>query len=730
MAHPGVATCWPWRTAPTNLIRERLPRRSRHASPPPARAGTARTRRGVGIAALGLVMTTFATTGIHAAAPTAPATGRPPQAAATAGADQTSDELLEAARLKARAGATAEALAELRAANTLVKQSKGGEAAELLPILDMAAELLVADGQFAAAESPLKRSMAIREALVAKGVAVPDDHVAAGLAMLGTVRAARGGFIDAKPLLTRAVALFGKALGTSNPSTTATLLRLGEVCLALGEMDHALGAFRDTMDRALDRGGAADGDFSIAAARLARTLALAGRVGEGTDLLASALTDSRQAAGDRPELAPLLRELADLQLAAGDAGGAAATADDALEIDRSSLGDDHPAAAIDRLLRLRADVAAGDASGLDDADAFVARLAADAAQDSPLAAAGLRCAAALAADVQDGQRALDCWRRALETDVRLLGEDHADTAADRTGLARCLLEANAVAEARTLADRAVDALEQSRGPAHPETLAAVALAGVTATLLGDSSRAATLLDRLLAADAPRSGPRADHDLARLAEGVAAFKERAGDDAGAAAIRDAPLATRLRQFGETGPEVVAMLVQLADARHDGGAPEAAVPLYERAVSLASQAHGPDHPEVAAILTPLARSLRATNAHGAAAGVLARALAIWQATVGPDHPTTLATVKALALVNLALDRQEAALPLMTRLLAAYDADPSTPPADVARLVRKLGQIHEARGDADVARRYRARAEKLEKSAMTAVESPASGRDQDRR
>ena len=171
----------------------------------------------------------------------------------------------------------------------------------------------------------------------------------------------------------------------------------------------------------------------------------------------------------------------------------------------------------------------------------------------------------------------------------------------------------------------------------------------------------------------------------------------------------------------------MLVQLAEARHDGGAPAAAVPLYELAVSLASETHGSDHPEVAAILTPLARSLRATDANEAAAGALGRALAIWEATVGPDHPTTMATVKALALVLLALDRQEEALPLMTRLLAGYDADPSTPPADVARLLRKLGQIHAARGDAELGRGYSTRAETLEKRAAA---SAAPSRPQDRR
>jgi hypothetical protein len=46
-------------------------------------------------------------------------------------------------------------------------------------------------------------------------------------------------------------------------------------------------------------------------------------------------------------------------------------------------------------------------------------------------------------------------------------------------------------------------------------------------------------------------------------------------------------------------------------------------------------------------------------------------------------------------------------MTRLLAAYDADPATPPTDTIKLLKKLAQIHESRGEAEIARSYLERA-----------------------
>jgi len=636
------------------------------------------------------------------------------------------EDLLAAAREKAAAGATAEALTDLRAANALVKQAQGSEAPELLPILDMAADLLIADGQLEAAESPVKRALALRETLAARGAAMPDAELAGSLAALGTLRAARGGFVDAEPLLGQAVARFTKALGPTHASTTATLLRLAEVQLGLGKPTDAEASCRAALERALERDGPGDPEVPAAAGRLARTLAFVGRPAAGIDAFATAIADLRRAVGDSADIPPLLRDLADLQLAAGDTAAAAATADDALDIDRGQRGDEHPAAAIDRLLRIRADVAAGASGDLAAADAIAKRLAADAAGDEPLAAAALRCAALLAADVQDAPRAAECWRLALDADRRILGEDHADAATDRVGLARGLLAAGDAAEAGALADRAADALTLARGPAHPETLEAAALAGGAAAARGDLASAARQLDRILAAQAPRSGPYADRDLARLAEGVALLREKAGDTTAAAATRDAPLAMRQRQFGESGPEAMAMLVQLAEARHDAGAPAAAVPLYEKALALVEKAHGPDHPEVAAILAPLGSSLRAADEHAAAAAAFSRALAIWEATVGPDHPATLATVKALALAWLAAGIEDDALPLMKRLLAGYDADPSTPPLDVARLVRKLGKIHRARGEDDIARAYLDRADAIEKelSGGAAAAPPARG------
>ena len=150
-----------------------------------------------------------------------------------------------------------------------------------------------------------------------------------------------------------------------------------------------------------------------------------------------------------------------------------------------------------------------------------------------------------------------------------------------------------------------------------------------------------------------------------------------------------------------------MVRLANARQASGNHTDAVTLYQKAIEIMEQVRSATDPEVAAILVPLAVSHRAVGANEQAEESLARGLAIWEASVGPDHPVTIATLKPLALVRLALRKNDAALPLMARLLASYDADPATPQTDTIKLLKKLAQIHETRGEAEIARSYLERA-----------------------
>lgn len=613
-------------------------------------------------------------------------------------------QLLKDAQRKREAGQITEALADLRNANALIKKAKGAGHPDVLPVLDMAGTLLFENGQIAEAMTPLGKAVTMREEMIADGKKVPIVEMAAALVMLARAEMLAGMHAEAGERLTKAVGLFESSVGAGNESTLAALEQLAGVHFALGDADAGEAALGQVLERRLKLGAAGREGILRTATMLARARAWSGHAAAAIAPLAQAIADHERARLDKAAVPPALRQLAELQLEAGDADSGRQSIERALTVDRAILGDAHAAVIIDRLLLLKLDAAtAGTEAIAAGCDPLVARLQQLAAQGDSRAAAGLRAAADVWMAAQEFGRASELFRQALELDKRLVGEDHPDVVADELGLGLCLLGNGDAGAALPLLDHARIVSKRIRGPRHAETQAVIAAVGECAARAGDLAVAQKHLQSLIDSGVPRRGDADEQQLCNLVEGVAALEERAGKRDPAMETRFSLVALRQRQFGEEHARVGDVMVRLANARQAAGSHADAVALYERAVAIMEAVHGADHPEVAAVLAPLAVSYRALGANAQAEAVLARGLAIWEATVGRDHPVTLATVKPLALVRLALKKDEEALPLMQRLLAAYDADPATPPADRLKLIKKLAQIHEARGDAEIARRY---------------------------
>ena len=632
------------------------------------------------------------------------------------------DQLVKSARLAAEAGKAAEALAELRSANTLVKQARGANHPDTLPILDMAADILVGNGQFAEASLPLQRAIALRETLLADGRRVSRADLAASQALLARVTMSQGAFDRAAELLAKALDHFEAVLDRDHDANLAARRALADAQTGLGDHAAAEATLRELLARQRGRFGAGHPDCLATATALARAIWCASRHDAAREFLATAIAEFERAGGPRESLPEPLVVGGEFDLAAGDAAAARGAWRRAWEIDRGTKGPDHAVTACDRLRLLWLDTLdGGEVKARDAADDIVRHLGDLAARDDPAAAAGLRAAAALRLAFEGHGRAVGLFDDALEADRRLLGVDHPDTAADEAGLGRCLLDGGDAASGRKFLDHARATAARTRGPGHPDTLSITAALGACAAAAGDRATAEASLKTLLGHEVPRLDDRTEADLCRLADGLAALEEAAGDRDTAAQTRLSVVALRRRQFGETHPYAVADIVALADARQEAGAGDDAAALYERAVQLAEQGRGRDHPDVAAILTPLARSYRGLGADDLAEKALARGMRIWQESLGGDHPVTLATTKMLALVRLALRDDAGALPLMERLLTAYDADPRSDQADVARLLRRLSQVHDVRGDKDKARVALARAMEIEVALGSA---PAAG------
>lgn len=616
-------------------------------------------------------------------------------------------QLIRDAQKKRESGAIPDALADLRAANALIKQVKGANHPDTLPVLELAGTLLFENGQFNEAQTPLAKAVALRESLAEAGQPQPPVELAAALVTLARTEMALGAFDRAAPRLTQAAGLFEAALGKGHQSTLATRELTAAVAVGLGDVAAA----EETLAGILalrQRGEGGKPEVLATAVALARARAWGGQSAAALEPLRAAIAEHQRSRGPEADLPPAFRQLAALEVEVGDLDAARNTLGRAAAIDGRRNSSDQAGALLDRLELARLEAVAGDAeSAAQAAEPLVAAVQPLAARDDPRAAECLRVAAEVLLAGADYAGAADLFRQALEVDTRLVGLEHPDCAADEAGLGQCLLETGDTAAARPLLDHALAAMRRVRGPFHPDTLDRLATAGVAAAEAGDLPAAAAALQTLVDRGVPWRSEAAESLLASLADGVATLKERSGDRDGAMQSRLSVIGLRQQQFGDDHERVADMMVKLAGLRQAAGADADAVVLYERAVGIVEKARGADSPEAAAILTPLAVSYRAVSANEQAEAALARALTIWETHVGPDHPVAIATLKPLALVRLALAKEDAALPLMTRLLAAYDADPATPAADRIKLLKKLAQLQESRGAADIARGYLERA-----------------------
>ena len=181
----------------------------------------------------------------------------------------------------------------------------------------------------------------------------------------------------------------------------------------------------------------------------------------------------------------------------------------ALELDRSALGEDHPATANDMndlagLLRAT--------NRLAEAEPLYRRALAIGEKsygpDHPTVATDLNNLAGLLQDTNRLAEAEPLYRRALAIDEKSYGPDHPSVARDLNNLAGLLEATNRLAEAEPLFRRALEIDEKSYGPDHPDVATDLNnLAG----LLQDTNRLAEaepLFRRALAIHEKSYGP--DH----------------------------------------------------------------------------------------------------------------------------------------------------------------------------------------------------------------------------
>ena len=265
-------------------------------------------------------------------------------------------------------------------------------------------------------------------------------------------------------------------------------------------------------------------------------------------------------------------------------------------------------------------------------------------------------------------QALDAFRQSVDIRVRLLGEEHPDSLAGKSGMASLLRQLGKLDEARFLEEDVADVRERLQGTEHPDTLAARASLAQTLALQGELAAALQLQDAVLASYVRLLGGEHPMTLGAM-DGRAATLLRMGRLAQAQQVLATVVAARERLFGAEHGDTLGSKLALAQAMGRDGDLEGARRLLGSVLQAQERLLGGDH-----AATLVTRDLLADIVAGQGDWAGARQLhedqvAARERTRGLDHPETLMSQRKLAEALLRRGELDAARSVQEQVLEVH-------------------------------------------------------------
>ncbi|WP_300755378.1 tetratricopeptide repeat protein [Janthinobacterium sp.] len=303
---------------------------------------------------------------------------------------------------------------------------------------------------------------------------------------------------------------------------------------------------------------------------------------------------------------------------------------------------------------------------------------------------------------KDGRmaQALDVLRQSVEIRARMLGEEHVDTLAAKSGMARLLRQLDKLDEARLLEEEVIRIRERLQGGEHPDTLAAKACLAQTLVLQHDHVAALHLQDAVLASYTQLLG--AEHPLSLAAMDSRAITllqmERLPQ---AQALLDTVVTARTRLFGAEHGDTLHSKLALAQALVRQGELEGARQLLEAVLQVQERRLGMDHSATLDTRDRLADVLARQGDWAGARQLYENQVAARERTLGLDHQETLMSRRKLAEALLrrgdldaARSVQEQVLEVHARLLGEDHLDTLHSKKQLAGTLLQQGESEAAR------------------------------------
>lgn len=319
----------------------------------------------------------------------------------------------------------------------------------------------------------------------------------------------------------------------------------------------------------------------------------------------------------------------------------------ALEIEKTTLGDNNPNVA--RTVSCLAALYDTKKGRFDDAlplyEQAVAIRSKALGSEHPEVAGSLSDLAALYAEQGKYQKAEELYKHALGIYEKSFGKLHPYVAMNLTGMADLYRIQGKYKEAEPLYEQALEIYLRTQGPEHRTVAMSLNnLAGLYFNE-GKYGQAEQMYSRALNLYEKVQGP--EHpNVAMILNNLAVVLYKEGKYKQAEPMLKRALAVRERTLAPDHPEIAQSLNSLAEVYRAEGRYEEAEPLYKRALSIDEKALGPDHPEVALVLNSLGQLYKAQGKNERAEENYTHALKIRQTAFGPEHPEVAASLNELA------------------------------------------------------------------------------------
>ena len=300
--------------------------------------------------------------------------------------------------------------------------------------------------------------------------------------------------------------------------------------------------------------------------------------------------------------------------------------------------------------------------------------------------------------------------RAEELEVSILkqlenatgAEERLLAASSRNNLAGIRIGQGRWAEGERLLNSAVETFRNLRGPEDRATAQAISLLGQLYLLQGRYEDAEGPLTEAVRVLGARAGGAVDVDLI-VAEGFLGrlYLLTGRSDKAEPVLGRAHASARRLPAGH--PLLGEIALHLAVLFRERGDYARAAPLLKTTLKVLETAPGMEHPGRAAALAEMAHAAAAEGKYGVAAGHLERAMEILRRVFGPASVEVSGAQAQLALAYLHQGRLAESQALLENSLRIDQAHYPASSVRIATIHASLAQIHEKRGNTELADRY---------------------------